>query len=151
MSIRLDPEELGRVEIRIEQGGTSAARVTLTADRSQTLDLLMRDQAQLHHALDQAGIPAEGRAVTFHLAAPANTPSPAATVATGTGGGLAGTGTSSGDSQGSGGRQGGARPDGTPQNTSHSAGGDATGSETARWLHTNSQTRWLRAGVDITA
>lgn len=151
VSIRLDPEELGRVEIRIEQGGTSAARVTLTADRSQTLDLLMRDQAQLHHALDQAGIPAEGRAVTFHLAAPANTPSPAATDATGTGGSFAGTGTSSGDSQGSGGRQGGARPDGTPQNTSHSAGGDATGSETARWLHTNSQTRWLRAGVDITA
>lgn len=68
LTVRLDPEELGRVEIRIEQPKDGAAQVTIIADRPETLNLLLRDQPQLQHALDQAGIPAEGRAVTFHVA-----------------------------------------------------------------------------------
>ena len=39
------------------------AQVTVTAERPQTLDLLVRDQARLSRALDQAGVRAEGRSV----------------------------------------------------------------------------------------
>jgi hypothetical protein len=65
--VRLDPAELGRVQIRIERRKDGPTRVTLTAERPQTLDLLVRDQIQLHRALDQAGIPNEGRSVAFRL------------------------------------------------------------------------------------
>jgi flagellar hook-length control protein FliK len=68
LTVRLDPEELGRVEIRIEQPQEGAAHVTVIVDRPETLNLLLRDEPQLQHALNQAGIPVEGRAVTFHVA-----------------------------------------------------------------------------------
>jgi len=35
---------------------------------------LLRDQPQLQHALDQAGVPPEGRSVTFHVAPPEAAP-----------------------------------------------------------------------------
>ncbi len=89
VTVRLDPQELGQVQIRVEQPNDGPARVTLTAQRPQTLDLLVRDQAQLHHALDQAGVPAEGRSITFHLAP--STASPDA-ISAGIGAGTGGSG-----------------------------------------------------------
>lgn len=79
ITVRLDPAELGRVQIRIERRKDGPTRVTLTAERSQTLDLLVRDQTQLHRALDQAGLPTEGRSVVFRLAETASGSPPGGT------------------------------------------------------------------------
>ena len=81
LSVQLDPEELGRVRIRIDRGGDGPARVDLTVDRPETLQLLLRDQTALHRALDQAGVTPDARVIRFHLAdpgtiAPGSTASP---------------------------------------------------------------------------
>jgi flagellar hook-length control protein FliK len=68
LTVRLDPPELGHVEVRIDRLPDAGARVEITVEKGETLTLLLRDQQQLQHALDQAGVPADGRSVTFHIA-----------------------------------------------------------------------------------
>ncbi len=69
-TIQLDPAELGRVQIRIERSTTDGpVKVELAAERPETLLRLIHDQPQLQQALDQAGIPQQGRSVSFSLAA----------------------------------------------------------------------------------
>ena len=76
MVIRLDPTELGRVQVRIERSPDGSARVDLVVERPDTLLLLLRDQPHLHRALDLAGVPSADRTLQFHLTAPgAATPS----------------------------------------------------------------------------
>lgn len=48
----------------------------ITVQHPQTLSLMLRDEPQLHHALDQAGVAAEGRSLTFHLSDPGGGGSP---------------------------------------------------------------------------
>lgn len=67
--VRLDPAELGRVQIGISRQADGPARVELLAERPDTLQLLMRDQPALHRALDLAGVPVEGRVLHFQLGA----------------------------------------------------------------------------------
>jgi hypothetical protein len=68
--IRLDPLELGRVQIRVERSQDGPARVVLSVERTDTLMLLLQDRPRLDQALDQAGVPAAGRIVEFSLASP---------------------------------------------------------------------------------
>jgi len=68
--IRLDPLELGRVQIRVERSQDGPARVALSVERTDTLMLLLQDRPRLDQALDQAGVPAAGRIVEFSLASP---------------------------------------------------------------------------------
>ncbi len=70
LTMRLDPPELGQVQIRIERPPDAPARVDITVEKPETLTLLLRDQPQLQRALDQAGVPPDGRSVTFHVATP---------------------------------------------------------------------------------
>ncbi len=70
VTVRLDPATLGAVQIRIERAENASAQVEVKVERPETLTLLLRDTPQLHRALDQAGIPVEGRSLTFHLATP---------------------------------------------------------------------------------
>lgn len=58
--IRLDPPELGRVDVRldVDRGGSVTTR--LTVDRVETLDLLRRDSSTLERALQQAGLKTDG-------------------------------------------------------------------------------------------
>lgn len=70
LTIRLDPMDLGRVEVRIERIPGGPARVDLVVERPDTLLLLLRDEPQLHRALDLAGIPTAERTLQFHLAPP---------------------------------------------------------------------------------
>jgi hypothetical protein len=70
LTVRLDPPELGRLQIRLTQTHDGPPQVTVTAERQQTLDLLHRDQASLHRALDQAGVTRDGRELSFQLAVP---------------------------------------------------------------------------------
>jgi len=70
LTLRLDPPELGLVQIRIDRPQDAPARVEITVQRQETLTLLLRDQPQLQTALNQAGVPLDGRSITFHLVAP---------------------------------------------------------------------------------
>jgi hypothetical protein len=67
MSLRLQPEELGMVEVRIDRAPDGSARVSVTADNPDTLEMLSGAQSDLHKALDAAGI-STGRTLTFALA-----------------------------------------------------------------------------------
>lgn len=66
ISVALDPEELGRVEISIERQGPTA-QVRVLAERPETLTILQRDQRELDRLLGQAGIGEEGRTLSFGL------------------------------------------------------------------------------------
>ena len=54
--IRLDPPEMGRIDVRIDIDKTGAMNAKLTVDRAETLDLLQRDARALERALGQAGL-----------------------------------------------------------------------------------------------
>lgn len=58
--IRLDPPELGRIDVRldVDHGGKVTSR--LMVERAETLDLLRRDAPQLERALQHAGLNTEG-------------------------------------------------------------------------------------------
>ncbi|WP_307138156.1 flagellar hook-length control protein FliK [Pseudoroseomonas cervicalis] len=75
VSVALQPEALGRVEISIEQAADGPAEVRLLAERPDTLLLLLRDSAAIETALQQAGLGAEtGRSLSFGLAPPSPDP-----------------------------------------------------------------------------
>ncbi len=65
--IRLDPPELGRIEVRL--GVDRDGRVTshITVDRAETLQLLQNQQPQLQQALDQAGLKTADNGLQFTL------------------------------------------------------------------------------------
>jgi flagellar hook-length control protein FliK len=66
ITVMLEPGELGRVEISVERQN-DAAQVVILAERPETLALLQRDHRELDRALTQAGLQAEGRALSFGL------------------------------------------------------------------------------------
>lgn len=88
--VRLEPAELGRVDVRIEREPGGPARISLLVERPDTLHAIQRDQAHLHRALDLAGVPPDGRQVQYQLAPP--DPSPLPPGSFGASGGFAGTG-----------------------------------------------------------
>jgi flagellar hook-length control protein FliK len=55
-SIRLDPPELGRIEVNLNVRSDGHARAELSADKPQTLELLQKDASSLERALKDAGI-----------------------------------------------------------------------------------------------
>jgi flagellar hook-length control protein FliK len=71
MTVRLQPGDLGMVQVRIARAASGSTQIEITADNPSTLLALQRDQPQLHRTLDEAGIPAAGRSVSFHAAAAA--------------------------------------------------------------------------------
>lgn len=127
VTIRLEPVELGFVHIRIDQTAEGTARVTIAAERPETLELLRLDQRRLHQVLDQAGIASDGRSVSFQVAPP----QPAAST--------------------------GSRPDGTAADRSGGESwrhGDEPrpdrGADPGPHRE-QARARWFRAGLDITA
>jgi len=65
--LHLAPPELGHLEIRMTRSQEVGARIELTIDRPATLALLRQDEAALHRALSDAGVPPEGRSVSIQL------------------------------------------------------------------------------------
>lgn len=55
-TIRLDPPELGRVDVKMHVDASGAVNARLTVERSETLDLFQRDKGALERALSQAGV-----------------------------------------------------------------------------------------------
>jgi hypothetical protein len=68
MTLRLQPAELGMVQVRIDRTAQGAAHITITVEKSDTMQALLHDQPQLHRVLDEAGVPVAGRTITFHAA-----------------------------------------------------------------------------------
>src|ERR1700722_6494190 len=67
VTVRLQPPDLGQVQIRVDQTSAGIARVDILAERPETMALLQRDQPRLDQALDQAGILSAGRSVSFQV------------------------------------------------------------------------------------
>ena len=65
--IRLDPPELGRVEVRLSIDATGKASAHLSADQPQTLDLLRKDSTSLTQALRDAGLNVSQDGLNFSL------------------------------------------------------------------------------------
>jgi flagellar hook-length control protein FliK len=65
--IRLDPPELGRVEVRLSIDATGKASAHLSADQPQTLDLLQKDAPTLTRALRDAGLDVSQDGLNFSL------------------------------------------------------------------------------------
>src|SRR5262249_15010187 len=65
--IRLDPPELGRIDVHlhIDRDGNVSSR--LVVERSETLDLLRRDAPSLARALDNAGLKTGQQGLEFSL------------------------------------------------------------------------------------
>ena len=145
--VRLDPAELGRVQVGILRQPDGPSRIELVAERPETLQLLMRDQPALHRALDLAGVPAEGRTLHFQVGSPdlARDPAPAPAAQPGLAGGNMG---GSMNSPGGGSQPGSGR--GQPPGWS---GPPICGAEPGAQLpHPAFRSpHGLRAGVDITA
>ncbi len=54
--IRLDPPELGRVDVRLKIGDDGQVRAHLIVERPETLDMMQRDQRGMERALENAGL-----------------------------------------------------------------------------------------------
>jgi flagellar hook-length control protein FliK len=65
--IRLDPPELGRVEVRLSIDAAGKASAHLSADHPQTLDLLQKDAPALTRALRDAGLDVSQDGLNFSL------------------------------------------------------------------------------------
>lgn len=70
--VRLDPAELGRVDVRIEVGADKKVHAVLAAHDSAALNDLMRGQRALERALADAGIDLADGGVKFELANDSN-------------------------------------------------------------------------------
>ncbi|MEE8246864.1 MAG: flagellar hook-length control protein FliK, partial [Alphaproteobacteria bacterium] len=65
--IRLQPADLGRVEVKLEVAPAGRTVVTVWADKPETLDLLQRDARSLERALEQAGLRTDSESLSFNL------------------------------------------------------------------------------------
>ncbi|MCC7282347.1 MAG: flagellar hook-length control protein FliK [Acetobacteraceae bacterium] len=67
VSVALNPAELGRVELTVEKRGDGRLSIGVAVERAETLALLRTDQGALDRALTEAGLPPEGRSISFDL------------------------------------------------------------------------------------
>ncbi len=65
--IRLDPPELGRIDVRLDFGRDGQVTSRLVVERAETLDLLRRDSASLERALESAGLRTPDSGLQFSL------------------------------------------------------------------------------------
>ncbi|MDB5558449.1 MAG: flagellar hook-length control protein, partial [Enterovirga sp.] len=84
--IRLSPDELGRVDVKLDIDQSGEVRAHLIVERPEALALLTRDRAQLERAFEQAGLRPAQDGIAMSLR-------------DGTSGGFAGQGGQGGDPQ----------------------------------------------------
>ena len=65
--IRLDPAELGRIDVRMELGADGRVQAHLTVEKPETLDMLQRDARALEKALSDAGLDMENGSLGYSL------------------------------------------------------------------------------------
>ena len=176
ITLRLHPDDLGMVQVRIDKSASGVATVEITVEKTDTMQALLRDQAQLHHTLDQAGVPSAGRTITFTMSPDASladnggSPNPGqgnqhvsgnGTTAGADHGALGGGQTSGGQNNGgqtgggqnSGGQPSGGRGGGPGQDQGAYSSGRRNAAETLSPGAASQAAagRWLRVGLNITA
>jgi len=67
MRIQLRPEELGRVEVKLDIANDGRAKALVMAERPETLELLQRDSRVLERALQDAGLKTDQNSLSFDL------------------------------------------------------------------------------------
>ena len=65
MSLKLNPAELGRIDVKLEVAENGALRAVVSADRPETLELLQRDSRLLERSLQDAGVKTDSQSLTF--------------------------------------------------------------------------------------
>jgi flagellar hook-length control protein FliK len=65
--IRLDPPELGRIDVELNVDASGHVTTHLTADRPETLNLLRQDASSLQRALESTGLKAGSGGLEFSL------------------------------------------------------------------------------------
>ena len=65
--MRLDPPELGKIDVRLDIDKSGQVTARLTVEKSETLDLMQRDQRGLEKALQQAGLDSSKTSLEFSL------------------------------------------------------------------------------------
>jgi flagellar hook-length control protein FliK len=65
--IRLDPPDLGRIDVRLDVGRDGQVTSRLVVERADTLDLLRRDAPALEQALQSAGLQTDTSGLQFSL------------------------------------------------------------------------------------
>jgi len=73
--IRLDPEDLGRIDVALEIDGDGNIRAAIAADKPEALQLIVREARALEQAFDQAGFRRDDNALSFSLSDHNNSPS----------------------------------------------------------------------------
>lgn len=66
-SIRLNPAELGQVDIKLEFGADGKMQASMMVENEKTLAMLQRDQSSLEKALQDAGINLSNKNLSFSL------------------------------------------------------------------------------------
>lgn len=67
INIQLRPENLGRVDVRIDIARDGSASIMVIADNKDTLELLQRDAKELLRSLEDAGLKADSSNLSFNL------------------------------------------------------------------------------------
>ena len=67
LEVRLSPEDLGTVEIRLEVSDDSKVKAKITADRPETLAMMIGDASLIRNALDQSGLTTNADSLQFSL------------------------------------------------------------------------------------
>jgi flagellar hook-length control protein FliK len=67
MTIRLQPPELGRIDIKLDISNEGMIKASIQVDQPATLDLMLRDQKGLEKALSDAGLKTDGGSLSFNL------------------------------------------------------------------------------------
>lgn len=65
--IRLDPPELGRIDVRLDIDHDGKVTSRLTVERAETLDVLRRDAHSIERALNDAGLKTSDNSLQFSL------------------------------------------------------------------------------------
>lgn len=94
--IRLDPPEMGRIDVRMEIRKDGQVVAHMSVERPETLDLLQRDARALQQALNNAGLQADSDSLNFSLK---DGQENASSQSTADGGSAAGTGDEDDDTQ----------------------------------------------------
>lgn len=65
--IQLQPEELGRIDVRLDMHADGRAHIVFTVDKADTFEQLQRDARVLEKALQEAGVQADAGSMEFNL------------------------------------------------------------------------------------
>jgi flagellar hook-length control protein FliK len=65
--LRLDPLDLGRVDVKVEITESGKINATFLVERKETLEMLQKDSSQLQQAFENAGLKADSNSLSFSL------------------------------------------------------------------------------------